>query len=284
MLVGHNSSYYDDVILARQLGEEGLKIDSLGYYDTLVLAQAVLPNLSNYKLATCCEYFGVTNERAHDALADVEATALVFQNLIEEFYIPQIDARRRVVLSKKSKFEDFYKQFTQMKSMLLKGEMLNLIKFIDSEFGILKRNSRMSDRESANDLYRALKSIESSEDKAIKLRSFLSEAALSGSQMDIIIKKHGKIPLITVHQSKGCEFDTVVLVGASENEMPSYGARLSGDEEEEKRVFYVALSRAKSRFVITYPSKKVYGQNVYDRQPSPYLNRLPGETVEIITP
>ena len=94
-----------------------------------------------------------------------------------------------------------------------------------------------------------LKGIESSDDKALKLRSFLSDAALSGSQMDVIIKKHGKIPLITVHQSKGCEFDTVILVGASENEMPSYGARLSGDEEEEKRIFYVALSRAKTRFM-----------------------------------
>ena len=284
VLVGHNSSYYDDVILARQLSEEGLSIDSLGYYDTLVLAQAVLPNLSNYKLATCCEYFGVTNERAHDALADVEATSLVFKNLIEEFYIPQTDSRIRVILSKKPKFEEFYKQFIQMKQMLLKGEMLNLIKFIDSEFGILKRNSRLSDRESANDLYRVLKGIESSTDKALKLRSFLSDAALSGSQMDVIIKKHGKIPLITVHQSKGCEFDTVILVGASENEMPSYGARLSGDEEEEKRIFYVALSRAKTRFIITYPSKKVYGQNVYDRLPSPYVAKLPGDAVQVITP
>lgn len=284
VLIGHNSSYYDDVILARQLSEEGLKIDSPSRYDTLVLAQAVLPNLSNYKLATCCEYFGVTNERAHDALADVEATALVFEKLMEEFYIPQTDARRRVILSKKAKFEEFYKQFTQMKQMLYKGEMLNLIKFIDSQFGILKRNSRMSDRESANDLYRALKVIETSQDKSLKLRSFLSDAALSGSQMDIIIKKHGKIPLITVHQSKGCEFDTVILVGTSENEMPSYGAKLSGDEDEEKRIFYVALSRAKSKFVITYPSKKVYGQNVYDRLPSPYVAKLPAETVEIITP
>ncbi len=284
ILVGHNSSYYDDVILSRQLKKEGLTLNCLGFYDTLVLAQSVLPNLSNYKLATCCEHFGVVNERAHDALADVEATSLVFCKLVEEFYIPQTDARRRVVMSKKSKFEDFYRQFTQMTDMLIKGEMLNLIKFIDGEFGVLKRNSRMVDRESANDLYRVLKTLENSQDKLLKLRSFLGDVALSGSQMDVIIKKHGKIPLITVHQSKGCEFDTVILAGASENEMPSYGARQSGDEEEEKRVFYVALSRAKNKFYLTYPSKKVYGQNVYDRFPSPYVARLPSEAVEIITP
>ena len=171
-----------------------------------------------------------------------------------------------------------------MKEMLFSGEMLKLIKFIDEKFGVLKRNSRMADRESANDLYRVLNAIEKGEDRVLKIRSFLSDAALSGSQMDVIIKKHGKIPLITVHQSKGCEFETVILVGASENEIPSYGARLSGDEEEEKRVFYVALSRAKSKFIVTYPSKKIYGQNVYDRFVTPYVTRLPRETVEIISP
>ncbi len=282
ILVGHNSSFYDDVMLIRQLDEEQIPYNFIGFFDTLVLAQSVLPSLSNYKLATCCEYFGVVNQRAHDALADVEATAAVFKRLLEDFYIPQTDARCRVVLSKKAKFQDFYSSFIQMKNMLFKGEILKLIKFIDGQFGVLTRNGRLSDRESANDLYRALKVIEGSQNKVLKLRSFLSDASLSGSQLDVIIKKHGKIPLITIHQSKGCEFDTVILVGAGENEMPSYGARLSGSEDEEKRIFYVALSRAKKRFVLTYPSKKVYGQNVYDRKPSPYIARIPKETVKFI--
>lgn len=282
LLVGHNSSSYDDVMLTRQLREEGIQGEFIGFADTLVLAQAVLPSLANYKLATCCEFFGVVNQRAHDALADVEATASVLEKLLEEFYIPQTDARRRVVLTKKSKFEEFYKAYIQMRNMLLEGKILNLIKFIEENFGILTRNSRLSDRESANDLYRALKFIENSDDKILSLRSFLSDTALSGSQMDVIIKKHGKIPLITVHQSKGCEFDTVILVGAGENEIPSYGARMSGDEEEEKRVFYVALSRAKTKFIATYPSKKIYGQSVYDRKPSPYLQRLPKDAINFI--
>ena len=51
------------------------------------------------------------------------------------------------------------------------------------------------------------------------------------------------------------------------------------DEEEEKRIFYVALSRAKNKFYVTYPSKKIYGQNVYDRLPTPYLKKLPKEVL-----
>ena len=153
--------------------------------------------------------------------------------------------------------------------------ILVLIKYIDQKYGILTKYSRNCDRESANDLYRALKILEESNDVILKLRDFLSDAALSGSQMDLIIKKYGKIPLITIHQSKGCEFDTVILAGAGENELPSYGAKNSGNEDEEKRIFYVALSRAKNKFIITYPSKKVFGYNAYDRLPSPYINKLP---------
>ena len=185
------------------------------------------------------------------------------------------DNRKRIIESKKQYFKSFYEKYLTIKELIDKGEVLKLIKFIDDTFGVLNKNSRKTDRESANDLYRALKPMEESENPIFFLKNFLSDAALSGSQMDIVIKKYGKIPLITVHQSKGCEFDTVILAGAGENEFPSYGARLSGSEDEEKRIFFVALSRAKRKLILTYPSKKVFGINVYERLPSPYIAKLP---------
>ena len=284
VLIGHNSSSFDDNILNARLKAEGLDLSKNERYDTLLLAQAVLPNLGSYTLENCAKNFGIVNERAHDAFADVETTAKLFKKLMDDFYIPQTDARKRIVTQKKAKFQDFYEQFNQMQAMLDQGKMLELIKFINDNYGLLKVNSRNSDRESANDLFRALKQIEFAPDKRRSLRAFLSDASLSGSQMDLIVKKHGKIPLITVHQSKGCEFDTVILVGADENELPSYGARQSGDEEEEKRIFYVAISRAKKKFIITYPANKVYGQNVYPKNPSPYVNRLPKSVVKTVIP
>ena len=284
VLVGHNSSSFDDNILNRQLKSVGLDLDKNLRYDTLVLAQAVLPNLGNYTLENCAKNFGIVNERAHDAFADVKATAKLFEKLLGDFYIPQTDARKRIVSQKSPKFKDFYEKFKQMQLALKDGKTLELVKFINDEFGVLELNKRPSDRESANDLFRALKGIENATEKSLWLRSFLSDASLSGSQMDLIIKKHGKIPLITVHQSKGCEFDLVVLVGADENELPSYGARQSGSEDEEKRIFYVALSRAKKKFVVTYPANKVYGQNVYPKNPTPYVSRLPKTAVNAFSP
>lgn len=275
VLIGHNSSNFDDFILNRQAKSLGINLDTKGYYDTLTLASTVLPNLSDYKLSTCCKFFGVINERAHDAFADVEATAKCLEKLLVDYYIPMTDNRKRIIESKKQYFKSFYEKYLTIKELIDNGEVLKLIKFIDDTFGVLSKNPRKTDRESANDLYRALKPMEDSENPIFFLKNFLSDAALSGSQMDIVIKKYGKIPLITVHQSKGCEFDTVILAGAGENEFPSYGARLSGSEDEEKRIFFVALSRAKRKLILTYPSKKVFGINVYERLPSPYIAKLP---------
>ena len=280
VLVGHNSSCFDDFMLNRQLKENGVDFAPIDYFDTLSLAQTILPNLTNFKLSTCCEYFGIVNERAHDAFSDVLATSQIFARFMEDFIIPQKDARRRIVSSKVEKFYSFYKDYQQMQEFLSKGQILELIKYIDKNYGVLKQNPKASDRESANDLFRVLKPLENSQNKTLFLKSFLADTALSGSQLDVIIKKHGKIPLITIHQSKGCEFETVILAGAGENELPSYGAKLSGDETEEKRIFYVALSRAKKKFIATYPSKNLYGQNVYNRNPSPYLEKLPKDAVE----
>ena len=280
VLVGHNSGNFDDFILTRQLEENAIDFDFVDRCDTLSLAQTILPNLINYKLSTCCEHFGIVNQRAHDAFADVEATFSVFVKFMDDFIIPQVDARKRIISKRSAKFNAFYEDYVTMQEFLSNGQTLALIKFIDQNYGVLKQNGKDSDRESANDLYRTLKSLENSRNKTLWLKSFLSDTALSGSQLDVIIKKHGKIPLITVHQSKGCEFETVILAGASENEMPSYGARQSGDETEEKRIFYVALSRAKTKFIATYPSKHVVGQNVYQRNPSPYLAKLPKSAVE----
>lgn len=53
---------------------------------------------------------------------------------------------------------------------------------------------------------------------------------------------------MTIHASKGLEFDNVIIAGANEGKIPHY----AGDLAEEKRVFYVALTRAKQKvFIIT---------------------------------
>ncbi len=163
-----------------------------------------------------------------------------------------------------------------MKELLLKNDVLSLIKSIGETLGLSRNKATAAaERESLNDLYRALKGYIGSNEPLSFLKSFLQDVSLSGSQMDVIVKKFNKVPLVTVHQSKGCEFKEVILVGMGENEFPSYKAVETHNEDEEKRVFYVAITRAKEKLVVTYPKYKTFYDVSYRRAPSPFLSLLP---------
>ena len=185
-----------------------------------------------------------------------------------------------MIIANREAFKPLCDDVNRFKAEIERGDIRGAITDIASSYSLIKPDSPVEDRESANDLYVALRCVENTENPPDALSELLANVALSGSQMDLVIKKLKKVPLITVHQSKGCEFDEVIFAGASENEIPSYPARASGDETEEKRVFYVALTRAKRKLIITYPSKKIYGQNEYKRAPSPYLDYIPDNCIE----
>ncbi|NBR59411.1 MAG: ATP-dependent helicase [Opitutaceae bacterium] len=61
------------------------------------------------------------------------------------------------------------------------------------------------------------------------------------------------VKLTTVHQAKGLEYDVVFLIGAADGQFPGRRAIESGDVEEERRLFYVAVTRAKNELYISYP-------------------------------
>ena len=83
-----------------------------------------------------------------------------------------------------------------------------------------------------------------------------------------------KVSLMTVHCAKGLEFDTVFVAGMDESLFP---LKIDGDsfeEEEERRLFYVAITRAKKRLVLTRANTRLrFGQRK-DMTPSPFLDEL----------
>ena len=80
-----------------------------------------------------------------------------------------------------------------------------------------------------------------------------------------------RIPIITIHQSKGLEFDVVFVAGASEGEIPSYYAVKESRIEEERRLFYVAITRAKRQLCISSFDRNDFG---YSAGPSEFLSVL----------
>ena len=275
VIVGHNSSSFDDIILERELKANSLKKTFCNRYDTLKIASLLKPQTSDYKLSTLCENFGIVNERAHDAFSDVSATEKVLGVFIKNYLLKSAAARKNITERFSPVFRDFYEFIKKLRTYLYDNDLLSLVKSAAEKLGVNSEKQGSQNKESINDFYRTFKSYIDKSAPISSLTAFLRDVSLSGSQMDVLVKKFNKVPLVTVHQSKGCEFKEVILSGAGENEFPSYGAVASGNEEEEKRVFYVAITRAKEKLVITYPKYKTFYDVSYKRHPSPYLAYLP---------
>ncbi|NBV76515.1 MAG: ATP-dependent helicase, partial [Methylococcaceae bacterium] len=92
----------------------------------------------------------------------------------------------------------------------------------------------------------------------------------------------GKLILSTIHQAKGLEWDAVFVIHCASGMFPS--DRSLGERngiEEERRLFYVATTRARAKLFLTYPLTTGY-ESVDIRQPSPFLDEIPVGMVEFV--
>jgi DNA helicase-2/ATP-dependent DNA helicase PcrA len=106
---------------------------------------------------------------------------------------------------------------------------------------------------------------------------FLTDAALASDQDELDRKQNSNgVTLMTVHAAKGLEFDTVFVTGLEEGLFP-HEARESDekrDEEEERRLFYVAVTRAKRRLYLTFARiRRIYGSD-FISEPSQFLRDI----------
>ena len=116
----------------------------------------------------------------------------------------------------------------------------------------------------------------------LTLRDFLERATLS-SEQDGFDEKAGRVSLMTAHAAKGLEFDGVIVVGAEEGWFPH--ARSSAkpeDVEEERRLFYVAMTRARKRLVLTHAAQRESWNGLERRDPSRFLLAIPNDAVETL--
>ena len=112
------------------------------------------------------------------------------------------------------------------------------------------------------------------------LAAFLEEVSLL-TDLDTAALGGGVVTLMTLHNAKGLEFPVVFLAGCEENLFPLARALESPREyEEERRLFYVGLTRAKDRVYLSYAHERYrWGQNTI-AGPSPFLAELPEDLVE----
>lgn len=92
----------------------------------------------------------------------------------------------------------------------------------------------------------------------------------------------GRVRLMTVHQAKGLEFPVVFVIGAAEGLFPTQRSIDDGDVDEERRLFYVASTRAMDLLVITYPRVFVSGGNFETRKASRFLEDISPSTYDVL--
>ncbi len=283
VLVGHNSLRFDAPLLRRQLRERGLPLPNiLGEYDTLPIARQFLPKSPNYTLDTLCGTFGIVNEAAHDALGDITATGRVLACLMDQYILPTAAPRRAFLAEWRPKFERIHAFLSGLRqNELQRNDVAGLAAKIIDTLNLRKRYPEPVHQQTLDDFLYALRQAPK-EDGELYLLDLLSDAALSGSQMDLLIKKLNKIPIITVHQSKGCEFDTVIIAGADDDQFPTYQAKVHNALEEEKRVFYVAISRAKKTLILTSTTQRVSRSGVWPVAPSRWISFIPREYIQTV--
>ncbi len=125
-------------------------------------------------------------------------------------------------------------------------------------------------------------------DKEIRyLDQFLSEVSLMTDLEDDDDKDKvfDKVSLMTIHSAKGLEFPYVYIVGIEENLFPSFMSISSRAElEEERRLFYVALTRAMKRVYLSYAETRMKWGQMNFVEPSRFIDEIGEEYIDIINP
>jgi DNA helicase-2/ATP-dependent DNA helicase PcrA len=111
------------------------------------------------------------------------------------------------------------------------------------------------------------------------LEEFLQQISLLSDQ-DSLEDEKDLVTLMTLHNAKGLEYDTVFVVGCEDGAFPHMRALEEGGEEEERRLCYVAITRARQRLFMTWArERRLFGRAEHNL-PSRFIDELPAELTE----
>lgn len=278
IITGHNIRGYDMDILNQNLLKHNLKpVDFSNInFDTLDLVRRFYPNLPNHKLEFLSNHFQFETKSNHNSLDDVFATWELLHKLLEDKIIPTAKKRSELINKQKNKFIHVTQIFQKLHNILNDNLLLeNLIAQIVEEFNLVniyKANATQDGAvrlENIRNLFRLAKAELNSHRGTNGIKELLQYASLSNTDLDALTSSHPKIPIITIHQAKGLEFDYEFLAGMNDDIFPSYFSTRNGSiTEEEKRLFYVAITRAKKALFLSSSGR-----------PSRLLNYIPEQFI-----
>jgi DNA helicase-2/ATP-dependent DNA helicase PcrA len=186
-------------------------------------------------------------------------------------FVAFIDQCRECMCGERARYGMFFEQ------------MVNEMDFVD----YLRRTCRTDgEREQRTDnvteFICALRDYEGRQGRN-SLQKFLDDIALQQDREEDDIEKQNGVSLITLHAAKGLEFPVVYLVGMEEGILPHKRSLEEGTRDEERRLFYVGITRAMQRLTMSFCGKRIrYGEPVHC-MPSSFLDELDATYLEVFS-
>jgi len=184
----------------------------------------------------------------------------------------------------KERVDEFWRLVTEIKREIETNKPSDVIKFIFKKTGLEQflESGSDDDLERAQNIKELVTFANSYDEMPIGegVEKLLEDAALASDQDSLKEGKNG-VRLMTVHASKGLEFDYIFITGLEEGLFPQERADATLEEsEEERRLFYVALTRARKKVFLSHTSSRtIFGQRTYNI-PSEFMSDISEELLE----
>lgn len=283
ILAGHNVSY-DIHILMSQIRRLGMDpVETPAWVDTLEIFRRYYPELKNHKLEYLGEVFKVHHKSSHNAYDDILATAEILMYAVNHHLRPERDARRACISPYVSLFMPMARIVQDISRMSWKQNPNALIGQVIPQLNMdeyFTQHGKTRERQHLEELKRCAEAYpDYGRPPQDVLQEYLAMTALDAG--DEILWQSGQagIPIATVHQAKGMEFDFVFMAGMADENFPSFGALKAGMLMEEKRLFYVAITRARKRLFISW---NIQSSRFGDAGASRFIANLPKDTVIVL--
>ncbi|MBI4118012.1 MAG: UvrD-helicase domain-containing protein [Parcubacteria group bacterium] len=217
-----------------------------------------------------------------ESLSDIKRVINTPPRGIGKVTIVKLFSGQRESLPQKTRgvLDDFYVLLGAIKNESDKKTPGELIKFVLERSG-LKQHLEEEGGEGAERLQN-IKELGTLASRYSDLTKFLEDAALASDQ-DTLERKGRGVRLMTVHAAKGLEFPYVFVTGLEQGLFPSEregNERDAEKGEEERRLFYVALTRAEKKLFLSYAeTRMIFGSRDFN-MPSEFLSDIPAQLLE----
>lgn len=161
-------------------------------------------------------------------------------------------------------------------------DIIHNVNYADYLHEISQTEAQLKDRqENVNELRALLKMADESD---VTLGELLADWSLMTDNDRV--SDSDTVRLLTLHAAKGLEYPIVFIAGVEDHYLPHIRSKEDGDEsiEEERRLFYVGITRAEERLYLTYTFKRASYAGYEVRRPSPFLFDIPQDLLDGVPP